>query len=117
MGILPSTPSTLEIQGGFSPIHHVTKTQKNIWGVCAERQYHRNATLLRCAVMKRVTIALDDEMYIALLEYAAERSKREMRRFSMGKAIRDLVASQLSTMRPVERRQEFKRESSVLSAD
>ncbi len=67
--------------------------------------------------MKRVTIALDDEMYVALLEYAAERSKREMRRFSMGKAIRDLVASQLATIGPVERRQELKRTSSAISAD
>ncbi len=67
--------------------------------------------------MKRVTIALDDEMYVALLEYAAERSKHDMRRFSMGKAIRDLVASQLATIGPLERRQELKQTSSVVSAD
>ena len=59
--------------------------------------------------MKRVTLALDDEMYISLLEYANERSKREMRRFSIGRAIRDLVASQLATMGPVEKRQELRR--------
>ncbi len=67
--------------------------------------------------MKRVTIALDDEMYVALLEYAAERSKREMRRFSMGRAIRDLVASQLETIGPMERRHELKRASSAVPAD
>lgn len=59
--------------------------------------------------MKRVTIALDDEMYLSLLEYAAQRSKREMRRFSMGEAIRDLVASKLETIEPIERASQAKR--------
>jgi predicted transcriptional regulator len=59
--------------------------------------------------MKRVTIALDDEMYLSLLEYAAQRSKREMRRFSMGEAIRDLVASRLETVEPIEKGGAMKR--------
>ena len=58
--------------------------------------------------MKRVTIALDDEMYVALLEYAAERSKREMRRFSMGEAIRELAARQLGSIDRFEGRDRIK---------
>jgi len=59
--------------------------------------------------MKRVTIALDDEMYLSLLEYASQRSKREMRRFSMGEAIRDMVASRLQTNEAGEKANQAKR--------
>ena len=59
--------------------------------------------------MKRVTIALDEKMYLSLIEYAAEKSKKEMRRFSLGEAIRDLIASQLGIVTPTEKVREFKR--------
>lgn len=66
--------------------------------------------------MKRVTIALDDEMYLSLLEYTAQRSKREMRRFSMGEAIRDLVASKLETVGPAESTGQTKRVTRISPA-
>jgi|GEM_PF-5214852 len=48
--------------------------------------------------MKRVTIALDEELYVSLVDYAANKSEREMRRFSVGEAIRDLLALQLASL-------------------
>ena len=48
--------------------------------------------------MKRVTIALDEELYVSLVDYAANKSKREMRRFSIGEAIRELLALQLASL-------------------
>ena len=46
-------------------------------------------------MMKRITITLDEEMYMALLEYSLERSKEKLRNYSMSEAIRDLLARQL----------------------
>ena len=71
--------------------------------------------MLNYADMKRVTIALDEEMYLALLEYAGERSKREMRRFSMGEAIRHLVSSQLAAIGYTGGRTDVERTSSLHS--
>jgi hypothetical protein len=46
-------------------------------------------------VMKRVTVVLDDELYLRLLEYCGNRSKRELRRFSIGEAVRELLGTGL----------------------
>ncbi|MFQ5710865.1 MAG: hypothetical protein ACE5GD_03700 [Candidatus Geothermarchaeales archaeon] len=46
-------------------------------------------------LMKRITIAIDEETYRCLVDYAAERSKREMRRFAIGEAIRELLRANL----------------------
>jgi hypothetical protein len=43
--------------------------------------------------MKRVTVVLDDELYLRLLEYCGTRSKRELRRFSIGEAVRELLGT------------------------
>ena len=49
--------------------------------------------------MKRVTIALDERMYVELLEYSGEKSRRKVRRYSISEAIRELVAEQLRAVK------------------
>jgi hypothetical protein len=49
-------------------------------------------------MMKRITITLDEEMYIRLLDYSLDRSKAEFRNVSMSEAIRELLAMQLRRM-------------------
>jgi len=44
---------------------------------------------------KRITIVLDDELYIKLVEYTARRSKRDLSRFSLSESIRDLLSHDL----------------------
>lgn len=46
-------------------------------------------------MMKRITITLEEDMYLELLEFALDRSKAELRNYSMSEAIRDLLAMQL----------------------
>ena len=50
------------------------------------------------AMMKRITITLDEDMYIRLLDYSLERSKAEFRNVSTSEAIRELLAMQLRRM-------------------
>jgi hypothetical protein len=45
--------------------------------------------------MKRLTISMDDDLYRSLLEYAADQSKRNVRRLSLGEAVRTLISIQL----------------------
>jgi len=45
--------------------------------------------------MKRVTIAMDDDLYKDLLGYAADQSKLNVRRLSIGEAVRTLINQQL----------------------
>jgi len=45
--------------------------------------------------MKRLTISMDDDLYRSLLEYAADQSKRNIRRLSLGEAVRTLISIQL----------------------
>ena len=45
--------------------------------------------------MKRITIAMSDDLYADLLEYAADQSKKNVRRLSMGEAVRDLISVEL----------------------
>jgi len=49
-----------------------------------------------CALMKRLTIAMGDELYTELVEYAADESKRKVRRLSLGEAARTLISAQLA---------------------
>ena len=49
-------------------------------------------------MMKRITITLDEDMYIRLLDYSVDRSKAEFRNVSTSEAIRELLAMQLRRM-------------------
>ena len=48
--------------------------------------------------MKRLTIAMNDELYGRLLGYAADQSKSKMRRLSLGETVRTLVSSRLDEL-------------------
>ena len=50
------------------------------------------------AMMKRITITLDEEMYLKLLDYSLERSKAELRNFSTSEAVRELLEMQMRRM-------------------
>jgi hypothetical protein len=41
---------------------------------------------------KRLTVALDDETYVKLIDYAASMSKQRRGRFSLSEALRELVS-------------------------
>jgi len=49
-------------------------------------------------MMKRITITLDEDMYIRLLDYSLDRSKAEFRNVSTSESIRELLAMQLRRM-------------------
>jgi len=46
--------------------------------------------------MRRLTVALDDDLFGDLLNYAADRSKQNVRRVSLGEAVRVLLAVRLA---------------------
>ena len=46
-------------------------------------------------MMKRITISLDEETYLKVLDYALKRSKAEMRSVSASEAIRELLEKQM----------------------
>jgi hypothetical protein len=48
--------------------------------------------------MKRLTIAMSDELYGRLLGYAADQSKSQMRRLSLGETMRTLVSARLDQL-------------------
>jgi hypothetical protein len=48
--------------------------------------------------MKRLTIAMSDYLYGRLLGFAADQSKREMKRLSLGETVRTLVAARLDEL-------------------
>lgn len=48
--------------------------------------------------MKRITIAMTDELYLALLEYTADESRKEVRKLSLGKSMRSLMSSRLEQL-------------------
>ena len=48
---------------------------------------------------RRLTVSLDDQTYVRLVDYAAELSKRRMGKFSLNEALRDLVAKALAADR------------------
>ena len=45
--------------------------------------------------MRRITISIDDEVYSSVIDYAADNSKDRLARFSMSRAIRNLLADRL----------------------
>jgi metal-responsive CopG/Arc/MetJ family transcriptional regulator len=49
-------------------------------------------------MMKRITITLEQEMYLQLLDFALKRSKQELRSYSMSEAIRDLLKDPLERL-------------------
>lgn len=48
--------------------------------------------------MKRLTIAMSDGLYRRLLGYAADESKRHMRRLSLGETVRILITARLDEL-------------------
>jgi hypothetical protein len=48
--------------------------------------------------MKRLTIAMSDELYGRLLGYAADQSKSQLKRFSLGETLRTLVSARLDEL-------------------
>ena len=46
-------------------------------------------------MMKRITITMDEEMYIRLLDYSLQRSKAELRNVSVSEAVRELLELQI----------------------
>jgi hypothetical protein len=48
--------------------------------------------------MKRLTIAMSDELYGRLLGYAADQSKSKLKRFSLGETMRTLVSARLDEL-------------------
>lgn len=48
--------------------------------------------------MKRLTIAMNDELYSRLLGYAADQSKSQMKRLSLGETVRNLVSNRLDEL-------------------
>jgi hypothetical protein len=45
--------------------------------------------------MKRLTIAMSEDLYGRLLGYAADQSKQKMKRLSLGETLRTLVSTRL----------------------
>lgn len=48
--------------------------------------------------MKRLTIAMSDYLYGRLLNFAADQSKSQMRRLSLGETVRSLVSARLDEL-------------------
>jgi hypothetical protein len=48
--------------------------------------------------MKRLTIAMNDELYARLLGFAADQSKSQLKRISLGESVRDLVSARLDEL-------------------
>jgi hypothetical protein len=48
--------------------------------------------------MKRLTIAMNDDLYARLLGYAADQSKSQLKRLSLGESVRDLVSARLDQL-------------------
>ncbi|HUK74559.1 MAG TPA: hypothetical protein VLU99_02115 [Nitrososphaerales archaeon] len=48
--------------------------------------------------MKRLTIAMSDDLYARLLGFAADQSKSQLKRISLGESVRDLVTARLDEL-------------------
>jgi hypothetical protein len=48
--------------------------------------------------MKRLTIAMSDDLYARLLGYAADQSKSHLKRLSLGESVRELVSVRLDEL-------------------
>ena len=64
-----------------------------------ERVSAPDAQVSKTAMMKRVTITMDEKTYLKLLEYALERSKAELRNVSVSEAVRELLEMQMKRKR------------------
>jgi len=49
-------------------------------------------------MMKRITITMDEDTYVRLLDYSLERSKAELRNVSVSEAVRELLEMQMKRM-------------------
>jgi predicted CopG family antitoxin len=49
-------------------------------------------------MMKRITITLDEETYLRILDYSLERSKAELRSVSTSEVVRELLQMQIRRM-------------------
>ena len=47
--------------------------------------------------MRKITVALDDTVYVKLIDYVAARSKKKKSRLSMSESASELIASALSS--------------------
>ena len=47
--------------------------------------------------LRRLTVSLDDQLYVKLVEYSAQRSKMMMSRFSLSESIRDVIETHLES--------------------
>jgi hypothetical protein len=48
--------------------------------------------------MKRLTIAMSEDLYARLLGYAADQSKSQLRRLSLGETVRTLISARLDEL-------------------
>jgi len=48
--------------------------------------------------MKRLTIAMSDDLYARLLGFAADQSKSKLKRISLGESVRDLLTERLDEL-------------------
>jgi hypothetical protein len=48
--------------------------------------------------MKRLTIAMSDDLYGRLLAFAADQSKSQLKRISLGESVRDLISERLDEL-------------------
>ena len=48
--------------------------------------------------MKRLTIAMSDDLYARLLGYAADESKSQLKRLSLGESVRSLITARLDEL-------------------
>jgi len=47
------------------------------------------------SAMKKITVMLEDQVYMALVDYVVERSKRDKSRLSVSDSARELIAKAL----------------------
>jgi hypothetical protein len=66
--------------------------------------------------MKRLTIAMSDYLYGRLLVFAADQSKSQMKRLSLGETVRMLVSTRLDEIEQVVMREEGPRIASKYEA-
>jgi len=51
--------------------------------------------------VKRITIAISEDIFRALVDFAAEQSKLQIRRYSVGEVIRGIIQDYISTRKKV----------------
>ena len=48
--------------------------------------------------MKRITISIDEKLYVSLIDYSTDRSKKSMSRLSISKSITELLSTELASL-------------------